>query len=89
MNKTTTQPAGSAPARLGRPRAIPPFESGSDLLVLQERISHLEADVARNSGEIRQLIELAAQIRLLMSLSIGGGALSLLNLALFFINLLR
>ena len=33
--------------------------------------------------------ELAAQIRLLMSLSIGGGALSLLNLALYFINLVR
>jgi len=34
-------------------------------------------------------LKLAAQIRLLMSLSIGGGALSLLNLALFFINLVR
>ena len=89
MNKSNTQPAGSASARSNRPRAIPPFDTSSDLAILREKVSHLESDVARNNGEIRQLIELAAQIRLLMSLSIGGGALSLLNLALFFINLVR
>jgi len=72
-----------------RPRAIPPFETNSDLLVLRERVAHIEEDVLENRHEIRELIELAAQIRLLMSLSIGGGALSLLNLALYFINLVR
>ena len=72
-----------------RPRAVPPFEPSSDVLVLRERVAHIEEDVEENRVEIRALIDLAAQIRLLMSLSIGGGALSLLNLALFFFNLVR
>ena len=72
-----------------RPCAVPPFKPSSDVLVLRERVAHIEEDVEENRVEIRALIELATQIRLLMSLSIGGGALSLLNLALFFFNLVR
>lgn len=61
----------------------------SDLAALKEKVANLEADVRLNTHEIRNLIELAAQIRLLMSLAIGGGAVSLLNLVLFFLNNLR
>ena len=72
-----------------RPQAVPPFGPSSDVLVLRERVAHIEEDVEENRVEIRALIELAAQIRMLMSLSIGGGALSLLNLAIFFFSLVR
>ena len=58
----------------------------TDLAALKEKVANLEADVLTNTREIRNLIELAAQIRLLMSLAIGGGAMSLLNLILFFLN---
>lgn len=58
----------------------------TDLAALKEKVANLEADVRTNTHEIRNLIELAAQIRLLMSLSIGGGALSLLNLVLLFLR---
>jgi len=58
----------------------------TELAALKEKVANLEADVRTNTHEIRSLIELAAQIRLLMSLSIGGGALSLLNLALLFLK---
>ncbi len=61
----------------------------TDLAALQEKVSNLEANVRTNTHEIRNLIELAAQIRLLMSLAIGGGAMSLFNLVLFFLNNLR
>ncbi|HBG75124.1 MAG: hypothetical protein A2X25_14425 [Chloroflexi bacterium GWB2_49_20] len=58
----------------------------NDLAALKEKVANLEADVLTNTREIRNLIELAAQIKLLMSLAIGGGAMSLLNLVLFFLN---
>jgi hypothetical protein len=58
----------------------------TDLAALKEKVANLEADVLTNTHEIRNLIELAAQIRLLMSLSIGGGTLSLLNLVLLFLK---
>lgn len=58
----------------------------TDLAALKEKVANLEADVRTNTHEIRDLIELAAQIRLLMSLSIGGGALSLLNLVLLILK---
>ena len=61
----------------------------NELAALTEKVANLEADVTANTHEIRSLIELAAQIRLLMSLSIGGGAISLLNLILFFLNNLK
>jgi len=61
----------------------------TDLAALQEKVANLEADVRTNTHEIRNLIELAAQIRLLMSLAIGGGALSVLNLGMFLLNNLR
>jgi hypothetical protein len=58
----------------------------TELAALKEKVAHLEADVRTNTHEIRNLIELAAQIRLLMSLAIGGGAVSLLNLVLLFLK---
>lgn len=58
----------------------------TELAALKEKVAHLETDVRTNTHEIRNLIELAAQIRLLMSLAIGGGAVSLLNLALLFLK---
>jgi len=58
----------------------------TDLAALKEKVANLEADVRTNTHEIRSLIELAAQIRLLISLAIGGGAMSLLNLVLLFLK---
>ena len=56
------------------------------LIRLQEQLNSLGKDTAVNAREIRTLIELAAQIKLLMSLSIGGGAMSLINLILMILN---
>lgn len=61
----------------------------ADLIRLQEKVADMRSDVNENSDDIRPLIELAAQIKLLMSLSIGGGALALFNLLLFLIERLN
>jgi hypothetical protein len=61
----------------------------SALIRLQEKMSNISDDVDQNKKDIRPLIELAAQIKLLMSLSIGGGFLALVNLALFVVNSFR
>lgn len=56
------------------------FTPCPELIRLQEKLNNLNDDTLTNTKDLRPLIELAAQIKLLMSLSIGGGALSLINL---------
>lgn len=55
----------------------------NDLIRLTEKVNNLANDTSDNTKDIRPLIELAAQIKLLMSLSIGGGTLAIINLVLF------
>jgi hypothetical protein len=57
-----------------------------ELIRSQEQINNLDKQTTINTREIRTLIELAAQVKLLMSLSIGGGAMSLINLILVLID---
>jgi len=71
---------------------IPPLPNHTDpcadLIRLQEQVNSIEKETAVNTREIRTLIELAAQIKMLMSLSIGGGALAIINLIIAIIQYL-
>jgi len=49
-----------------------------ELIRLQVRVSELEKDSATHNADIRALLE--AGLSMLMNLSIGGGALSIINL---------
>lgn len=61
----------------------------SELVTLRETVRNIGLDVEKNTNDLRPLIELAAQINLLMRLSIGGGALAIFNLVLFLINQIK
>lgn len=59
----------------------------SELISITVRLTELEKDVAQNAKDIRSLLEFMAGIKMLQSLSIGGGALSILTLILLIIEL--
>ena len=57
-----------------------------ELVRLQEKVITNTVEIDEMQRDLRPLIELAAQMKLLMSLSIGGGALAMINLALFLLD---
>jgi hypothetical protein len=50
------------------------------LIRLQVRVAELEKDSASHNADIRALLEFKAGLSMLINLSIGGGALSIINL---------
>jgi hypothetical protein len=51
-----------------------------ELIRLQVRVTELEKDSASHNDDIRALLEFKAGLSMLINLSIGGGALSIINL---------
>ncbi len=51
-----------------------------DLIVLKEKVAALEAWRASTEADLKEIREVISQVKLLMSLSIGGGGLSVLTL---------
>jgi hypothetical protein len=63
---------------------IPPCD---DIIVLKEKIAALEAWRASTEADLKDIREVISQVKLLMSLSIGGGGLSVLTLIISLILL--
>ena len=60
-----------------------PFEeSCSSLVRLSEKVSSLEAWRTTTENDLKAIRDVISQVKLLMSLSIGGGGLSVLTLIL-------
>jgi hypothetical protein len=51
-----------------------------DIIVLKEKVAALEAWRASTEADLKGIREIISQVKLLMSLSIGGGALSIISL---------
>jgi len=60
-----------------------------DLIELRTRVNELEKDVLQNKTDIRALLDFMAGVKMLLSLSIGGGALSVITLILTIANLIE
>jgi hypothetical protein len=56
---------------------LPPCD---DILVLKEKVAALETWRANTEADLKNIREIISQVKLLMSLSIGGGALSIISL---------
>jgi len=54
-----------------------------DIVTIKEQVRQLQIWQAATNADIRRLLDMAAKIDLLMNLSIGGGALSLISLLIF------
>ena len=59
----------------------------TDLVELRARFDNLTTDVSQNQVDIRNLLDFAAGLKMLLNLSIGGGALSILNLIILLVTL--
>jgi len=60
-----------------------------ELVRLQVRVAELEKDSAGHNTDIRTLLEFKAGLSMLINLSIGGGALSIINLIVLLFILAR
>jgi hypothetical protein len=56
---------------------IPPCD---EIIVLKEKVQALEAWRANTEADLKDIREIISQVKLLMSLSIGGGGLSIISL---------
>jgi hypothetical protein len=51
-----------------------------DIIVLKEKVAALESWRRGTEADLKDIREIISQVKLLMSLSIGGGALSIISL---------
>jgi hypothetical protein len=51
-----------------------------DIIILKEKIAALETWKASTEADLKDIREIISQVKLLMSLSIGGGGLSIISL---------
>jgi hypothetical protein len=58
-----------------------------EIIVLKEKVAALEAWRTGTEADLKEIREVVSQVKLLMSLSLGGGALSILTLAVTLITL--
>jgi hypothetical protein len=59
----------------------------SQIVLLKEKVSSLEAWRATTESDLKDIRDIISQVRLLMSLSIGGGGLSVLTLIITLVAL--
>ena len=58
-----------------------------EIIVLKEKVAALEAWRTSTEADLKEIHDVVSQVKLLMSLSIGGGGLSILTLAVTFVLL--
>ena len=58
-----------------------------DIIVLKEKVAALESWRGGTEADLKDIREIISQVKLLMSLSIGGGGLSVLTLIISLILL--
>jgi hypothetical protein len=63
---------------------IPPCD---DIIILKEKVAALETWRASTQMDLKEIHDVISQVKLLMSLSIGGGGLSILTLIITLIVL--
>ena len=56
---------------------LPPCD---DIIILKEKVAALEAWRHATEADLKDIREIISQVKLLMSLSIGGGGLSIISL---------
>jgi len=80
------------PANLSRKKArMPaplPSQPWDELLILREKVAALEAWRTSTEADLKEIREVISQVKLLMTLSIGGGGLSILTLVVTLVLLI-
>jgi hypothetical protein len=74
----TTDSALTTSTGKSRPARCP----SGDLLILKEKVAALEGWRASTEADLKEIREVISQVKLLISLSIGGGGLSIITLVI-------
>ncbi|MGB8214437.1 MAG: hypothetical protein WCE68_12845 [Anaerolineales bacterium] len=59
-----------------------------DIIVLKEKVAALEAWKSATEADLKSIRDVVSQVKLLMSFSLGGGAISLLTLVFSMVRFL-
>ena len=59
-----------------------------DIIVLKEKVAALEAWKSATETDLKSIRDVVSQVKLLMSFSLGGGAISLLTLVFSMVRFL-
>ena len=78
MPKPALAHASASPHNTGKDRPAR-FPAG-DLLILKEKVAVLESWHSSTEADLKEIREVISQVKLLISLSIGGGGLSIITL---------
>jgi hypothetical protein len=68
------------------------YENGvpcDEIIVLKEKVAALEAWRTSTQADLKEIQDVISQVKLLMALSIGGGGLSVLTLAVTLVMLVE
>jgi hypothetical protein len=60
-----------------------------DILILKEKIASLEAWRASTEADLKEIRDVISQVKLLITLSIGGGGLSVITLIITISKLVK
>jgi hypothetical protein len=60
-----------------------------EIIVLKEKVAALEAWRSSTQADLKAIQDVISQVKLLMALSIGGGGLSLLTLAVTLVVIIK
>jgi len=82
------RPVQERRSMLGTSATETPCRACPDLITLKEKVRNIEEDNKTRDADIKTLLEFKAGINMLLSLSIGGGARSVITLILTIVNLL-
>ena len=73
----------------GRMRTTEHVVACDEIIVLKEKVAALEAWRSNTEVDLKAIQEIISQVKLLMALSIGGGGLSLLTLAVTVVVMIK
>jgi len=68
------------------PAHTPPCD---EIIVLKEKVSALEAWRASTEADLKEIHDVVSQVKLLITLSIGGGGLSIITLLITITRLFK
>ena len=66
-----------------------PCRDCPNLITIMEKVRNMELDNISRDADLKALLEFKAGINMLLSLAIGGGALSIITLILTIVNFIK
>lgn len=89
LPNNASAPRFITPAQRNKRRQLETASQGSDLPILREKVEALEGWRTSTEADLKEIREVIAQVKLLITLSLGGGGLSLITLIITLARLVQ